>query len=393
VARAQYHPAVLFAFCYCVLRALLRIGTDDARGREAEILVLRHQLAVLKRSNPRPRLRRRDRMVIAALADLIDRDRWSGFMVSPATILRWHRELVRRKWTFRHRKAGRPPLDSALVRLIVQMARENPRWGMIRIKGELQGLGHRVGATTIRTILRRAGIGPAPRRDGPSWSAFLRSQAQGILASDFFTVETVALRTLYVLFLIEVGTRRVRIVGVTRNPDGRWVAQQARNLAIEGRLDNVGFLIRDRDAKFTSAFDEVFRTEDARVDSHADPRSQGQRLRRAVRPNSPERAVGPHAGDRPQTSGEAPRRVRGPLQLPSAPSWARSRSACRTRRRTLPDHNRHDSTEARSRWPHQRVSRAGGIAWSRVSDPFRGCCRNLKRPYMLGEGKTSTTAS
>jgi putative transposase len=147
----------------------------------------------------------------------------------------------------------------------VQMARENPRWGVIRIKGELQGLGHRVGATTIRTILRRAGIGPAPRRDGPSWSEFLRSQAQGILASDFFTVETVLLRTLYVLFLIEVGTRRVRVLGVTRNPDGRWVAQQARNLAIEGGLDNVGFLIRDRDAKFTSAFDEVFTTEGARM--------------------------------------------------------------------------------------------------------------------------------
>jgi putative transposase len=163
-------------------------------------------------------------MMIASLADLIDRDRWSGFIVSPATILRWHRELVRRKWTFRHRKGGRPPLDSALVRLIVQMARENPRWGVIRIKGELQGLGHRVGATTIRTILRRAGIGPAPRRDGPSWSEFLRSQAQGILACDFFTVETVALRTLYVLFLIEIGTRRVRIVGVTGNPDGGWVA-------------------------------------------------------------------------------------------------------------------------------------------------------------------------
>jgi hypothetical protein len=130
---------VLFAFCYFILRALLRIGTDDARGREAEILVLRHQLAVLKRSNSRPRLRRRDRMVIAALANLIDRDRWSGFIVSPATILRWHRELVRCKWTFGHRKAGRPPLDPALVRLIVQMARENPRWGVIRIKGELQG--------------------------------------------------------------------------------------------------------------------------------------------------------------------------------------------------------------------------------------------------------------
>jgi hypothetical protein len=274
------------------------------------------------------------------------------------------------KWTFRHRKAGRPSLDSALVRLIVEMARENPRWGVIRSKGELQGLGHRVGATTIRTILRRAGIGPAPRRDGPSWSEFLRSQAQGILACDFFAVETVLLRTLYVLFLIEVGTR-VRIVGVTRNPDGRWVAQQARNLAIEGRLDNVGFLIRDRDAKYTRAFDEVFRTEDARVivTPIRAPKANAfaERFVRTLR-----NELGPHAGDGPQTSGEAPRRVRGrPLQLPSAPSWAGSPSACRTRRRTLPDPDRQDSAEARSRWLHRRVSPAGGIAWSRVSVPFR----------------------
>ena len=361
---------MLFAFCYFVLRALIRIGSDDAREREAEILVLRHQLSVLKRSNPRPRLRRRDRMVIAALANLIDRDRWTAFIVSPATILRWHRELVRRKWTFRRRTPGRPPLDPALVRLILQMARENPRWGVIRIKGELQGLGHRVGATTIRTILRRAGVEPAPRRDGPNWSEFLRSQAQGILACDFFTVETVLQRTLYVLFLIEVGTRQVRIVGVTRNPDGRWVAQQARNLAIEGRLDNVRFLIRDRDAKFTRAFDEVFKSDDARVILMPIRAPKANAFAERFVPNGPERAVGPHAGDRPQTFGETPRCVRGPLQLPSAPSWAGSRSACRTRRRTLPDPNRHDSTEARSRWLHQRVSRAGGIAWSRVSDPF-----------------------
>ena len=147
-------------------------------------------------------------MMIAALAGFIRRDRWSGFIVTPATILRWHRELVRRKWTFKHSRIGRPPLDPGIVDLIVRMAKDNPRWGVIRIKGELQGLGYRVGATTIRTILRRAGIGSPPRGAGPSWTEFLRTQARGIMSCDLFTVETVFLRTLYVLFLFEVGTRR-----------------------------------------------------------------------------------------------------------------------------------------------------------------------------------------
>jgi transposase InsO family protein len=151
------------------------------------------------------------------------------------------------------------------VALIEGMATENPRWGVIRIKGELQGLGYRVGATTIRRILRRAGIGPAPRRSGPSWTEFLRAQAQGIVACDFFTVETVFLRTLYVLFFIEVGTRRVRIVGVNAHPDARWVTQQARNMAMDGALEHVAFLVRDRDTKFTAAFDEVFVSEGAWV--------------------------------------------------------------------------------------------------------------------------------
>jgi putative transposase len=172
---------------------------------------------------------------------------------------------VARKWTYKRSRTGRPPLDPSLGRLIVQMAKDNPRWGVIRIKGELQGLGYRVGATTIRSLLRRADIPPAPRRSGPSWSEFLRVQAQGVMSCDLFTVETVFLRTLYVLFFIEVGTRRVRIAGVTANPDAGWMTQQARNLAIDGAMDNVRFLIRDRDSKFTASFDEVFRSEGARV--------------------------------------------------------------------------------------------------------------------------------
>jgi putative transposase len=263
---ALYHPPMLLAVCYFILRLVLRIvPQDDAKKREAEILVLRHQLAVLKRANPRPRLRRRDRMLIAAFSRLTSRERWSGFVVTPAAILRWHRELVARKWTFKHTKTGRPPLDPDVVSLIVEMALDNPRWGVIRIKGELQGLGYRIGATTIRAILRRAGVGPAPRSDGPTWSEFLRSQARGILACDFFTVETVFLKTLYVLFFIEVGTRRVRIVGATASPSASWVTQQARNLSMDGELGHVRFLIRDRDAKFTRSFDDVFRTEGARV--------------------------------------------------------------------------------------------------------------------------------
>jgi putative transposase len=183
-------------------------------------------------------------------------------VVSPQTLLRWHRELVRRKWTFKRISVGgRPPITDEVRALIVRMGRENPRWGCLRIRGELAKLGIRVSATKIRTLLRRAGLGPAPRRGGPTWSEFLRAQAQGILAFDFFTAETLMLRTLYALFGIELGSRRVHVLGVTRNPDSAWVTQQARNLAVGKRLQGVRFLIRDWDSKFSGPFDEVFRTE------------------------------------------------------------------------------------------------------------------------------------
>ena len=145
------------------------------------------------------------------------------------------------------------------------MGRDNPQVGCVRIRGELAKLGVKVSATKIRTLLRRAGLGPAPRRGGPTWSEFLRAQARGILAFDFFTVETLMLRTLYVLFAIEVGSRRVHILGITRNPDSAWVTQQARNLVVGERLQGVGFLIRDRDSKFSGPFDEVFRTEGVKI--------------------------------------------------------------------------------------------------------------------------------
>jgi putative transposase len=258
---------VFFFLVHLFLRRFARVvaGGSVAAALEVENAVLRHQLGVLRRTVKRPELRRGDRVVLAAACSLLPRERWSTFVVSPQTLLRWQRELVRRKWTYRHRRPGRPPLGRERRELVLRLARENPRWGCVRIQGELRKLGIRVGATTIRTLLRRHGLGPAPRRNGPSWAEFLRAQAEGMLACDFFTVETVWLRTLYVLFWIEHGSRRVHLAGVTANPDCAWVKQQARNLAIEERLENVRFLIHDRDAKFCRPFDSIIRDEGVRV--------------------------------------------------------------------------------------------------------------------------------
>ena len=258
---------MLIQILYAALRGLVSLIAPDVviKGLLAENMMLRQRMIVQTRTKPRPRLRIRDRLFFAALSRHVPRDRWASSGFSPKTLLRWHREAVARKWTYGHRKTGRPPTDPELVALVIAMAKDNPRWGVWRIKGECQGLGHRIGATTIRTILRRAGIPPAPRRDGPTWSEFLLAQAEGIVACDLFCVETVFLRTLHVLFFIHLGTRRVRILGVTRNPDAGWMTQQARNLSMEGGLEDVSFLIRDRDPKYTASFDQMFRTEGATV--------------------------------------------------------------------------------------------------------------------------------
>ena len=262
---------MLFALLYLVVRRLIRLaggsGSEDL-SKDVEILVLRHQLKVLRRQAGRPCLRRLDRVVLAAASRVLPRLAWSSFMLSPQTLLRWHRELVRRKWTYRGKHCvGRPPIDPAACELILRLARENWRWGCVRIQGELAKLGIRVSATTIRALLRRHGLGPAPRRSGPTWSQFLRAQAHGILACDFFTVETVFLKTLYVLFFIELGTRRVHLAGATAHPDSAWVTQQARNLSFDhpGHRVPFRFLIRDRDSKYVSSFDEVFSTDGAQV--------------------------------------------------------------------------------------------------------------------------------
>jgi putative transposase len=260
---------VLFSLFYLVLRGVLRLvpAGKNERDKDLEILVLRHQVKVLHRKAGRPRLRRSEKAFLAAAARVLPRNRWASFIVTPQTLMRWHRELVRRKWTHKPKRLGRPSLDLQIRELILNLARENSRWGCVRIQGELRKLGVRVGATTIRALLRREGLGPAPRRRGPNWSEFLRAQAEGILACDFFTVETALLKTLYVFFFIELSTRRVHVSGATRNPDAAWVTQQARNLVfdLDDREAPVRFLVRDRDSKYTRPFDTVFETEGAEV--------------------------------------------------------------------------------------------------------------------------------
>jgi putative transposase len=295
---------VVWSFLYrvvCAVFRLLGLRLRSSEYKELEILVLRHELAIARRQLGRPRPTAADRTLLAALSRALPRSAWAAFAVSPKTLLSWHRRLVRRRWTYDRRGPGRPPLDTDLQSLVLRLARENPRWGYRRIVGELRKLGLRVSATSVRSLLKRHEIPPAPRRSGPSWRTFLRNQAHGVIACDFLTVDTLRLRRFYVLFFIELGTRRVHLAGATENPSGTWTTQQARNLVIDGcdREQPMRFLIHDRDRKFSSAFDEVFRTERIQVIRNALQGAERQRSCRALHPHAARGVPGLAANPRP----------------------------------------------------------------------------------------------
>jgi putative transposase len=255
----------------CVYWALRRVleflvllcASEDAK--ELEILVLRHQVTVLRRQVARPELGSADRVVLAGLSRMLPRARWPVFFVRPETLLVWHRQLVKRRWSYGGRR-GRPR-RRGLRTLVRRLASENATWGYRRITGELRRLGVHAAPSTVWAILKESGIDPSPRRTGPTWSAFLRSHVQGVLACDFFTVDTVLLRRLYVLFFIELSSRRVYLAGITAKPSSAWAAQQARNLtmALEDRGRQFSFVIHDHDNKFGASFDEVFDAEGIKI--------------------------------------------------------------------------------------------------------------------------------
>src|SRR6266516_7889512 len=231
-------------------------------AKDAESLVLRHQVALLRRHVKTPRPSWADRAILSALAQLIPSRQRSQLrlIASSRTLLRWHADIVKRRWCYPHRRPGRPPVPRSVRDLVLEMARDNPLWGYRRIHGELIGLGYTLAPSTVWKILNDAGIDPAPNRHGQTWRAFLAAQAHTILAADFFHVDTVFLRRLYVLFFIEHTTRRVHLAGITAHPTSPWVTQQARNLLMDlgDQTTTLKFLVRDRDAKFTAAFDAVF---------------------------------------------------------------------------------------------------------------------------------------
>ena len=250
---------------YRLLVALVRLAVRSRRSKDLEIIVLRHQLGVLRRQVDRPELTDADRSLLGAIAAALPRPSRAGWLVTPDTLLRWHRRRIVRHWTQPQRPLGRPSTSAELRRLTLRLAAENPTRGYRRIHGELAGLGHRLAASTVWQILNNAGIDPAPTRCKVTWSQFLRSQAA--VACDFATIETVTLRRFYLLFFIDIPTRTVYFAGITDHPTGVWATQAARNLFLRHAdgLAGTRALVRDRASQFIDAFDEIFRTEGMKI--------------------------------------------------------------------------------------------------------------------------------
>ena len=356
---------MFLSMAYCATRRVLSSVAVMFRrdvSKDAELLVLRHQNAVLRRQVVRVRYEQADRFWFAALSSLIPRCRWAEvFPISPATLLAWHRRLIKQKRDYTaRRKPGRPPTVARVKKLIVGMAKDYPTWGHRRIQGELVKLGHQIAASTVWEILHAAGIDPAPRRSGPTWRQFLTAQAHGILAIDFVHVDTIGLKRLYALVLIEHGTRRAHLAGVTANPTGEWTTQAARNVLMDlaERGEKFKFLIRDRDTKFTAGFDAVFVYRRLRC-----------RVRRRGYPDLEEPAAGPEierdlrAADR----GTAPRAVR--------PDANHKRRASTSDLDDLPGPPEQGETASRARPVDAGPSRdwpAGADQPRRVPDPPEG---------------------
>src|ERR671917_1368911 len=263
---------LLLSILYQLVRWLLGLTAVLVRrdlSKDAELLVLRHENTVLRRQISRVRYRPVDRVWLAALSRLVSRRRRAEvYPVAPATIVAWHRKLASRKWDYsaRHRP-GRPSTAAAIKKLVIRMAVENPTWGHRRVQGELVRLGHRIAASTVWQILHDAGIDPAPRRSGSTWRQFLITQAKAVLAVDFVHVDTVVLRRIYALIAVEHGSRRTHLLGVSAHPTGAWTTQAARNLLMDlaDRVTTIAFLLRDRDSRFTTAFDAVFTADSIRI--------------------------------------------------------------------------------------------------------------------------------
>ncbi|MBP2329377.1 transposase [Kibdelosporangium banguiense] len=260
---------MIVSLLYQLTRRLLSVPAVLLRRdttKDAELLVLRHENAVLRRQITGPvRYEQADRLWFTALSSLLPRRRWHNvFPVQPATILAWHRTFIAWKWDYstRRRPSGRPTTHAAITQLVLRLAHDNPRWGHRRIQGELARLGHRIAASTVWKILNSSGIDPAPRRAGPTWKQFLANQARGVIAADFFHVDTALGTRLYALVFLEHDTRRLHIASVTEHPTQEWTTQQARNLTAQFGTHSFRFLLRDRDGKYSPAFDAVFQAED-----------------------------------------------------------------------------------------------------------------------------------